>query len=277
MAVEIPTAGLRQTPTCSDPVDADTGFNGGDGTSASSPFLICSYDQLGLMADELGAHYRLGDNIDASAENWTPLGDATNNFEGSLDGGSYVISNLTVEIDATGNQYGGLFGYTGGSAKISNVGLEAINISVTSSGGANGNTYAGGLVGYNYGGSIRNSYAQGSVTSSVSAVSVTAVSYGGGLVGVNDGSITNSYAQGSASASASGYVTTSHSGGLVGYNYGGSIRNSYAQGSVTSSVSAVSVTAVSNSGGLVGRSAGSITNSYASGLCYCYCYYYWYY
>ena len=49
---------------CTNAVGA-TGFNGGDGT-ASTPYLICTYAQLEKMGDDLDAHYRLAQNIDAS-------------------------------------------------------------------------------------------------------------------------------------------------------------------------------------------------------------------
>ena len=50
---------------CSDSVQA-SGFNGGDGTEAD-PYLICNYVQLVKIRDDLSAHYRLTQNIDASS------------------------------------------------------------------------------------------------------------------------------------------------------------------------------------------------------------------
>ena len=91
-------------PACAD-APQSSGFNDGDGASEDTPYLICTYAQLGIMGDDLSAHYALGGNIDASAScggdcgspsgsGWTPVGDAGNNFSGTLDGNGYVISNL---------------------------------------------------------------------------------------------------------------------------------------------------------------------------------------
>ena len=120
-----PGPGPSPDPTCS----TEAGdFNGGDGTTADCPFLIHTYEQLKLISADLTAHYKLGSDIDidagAAGEDWTPIGDnstdsAASRFTGSLDGDGYVISDLTVNIDATGTQYGGLFGYIGSGAEIS--------------------------------------------------------------------------------------------------------------------------------------------------------------
>ena len=74
---------------CSGPAQA-SGFNGGDGT-ATNPWLICTYTQLGNIRNSLNSHYKLGQNIDASAS-WSagsekePGADADSNctpFDGS--------------------------------------------------------------------------------------------------------------------------------------------------------------------------------------------------
>ena len=256
---ENPDDGPAPNSACASAAEA-SGFNGGDGTSASSPFLICAYAQLALMDDSaaaLSAYYKLGDNISATGT-WTPLGDETNSFDGSLEGDGYAISNLMVNISGTGDQYGGLFAYLGSAAKISNVGLTAIDITVVST-NMSGEAYAGGLVGYNNSGSITNSYAQGTVSAASDNTSAgSGESYAGGLVGWNNsGSITNSYA----AASASAVGKSSRSGGLAGFN-SGSITNSYAAGSASAGGELSS-----RGGGLLGwnNSRGIITNSYAVG------------
>ena len=260
-------------------------FNGGDG-SESSPYLICTYAQLDRMRDNLTAHYELGQDIDASPSwsagadgctaydgstvpeinactGWLPVGNSQSRkcdggmddvcFQGHLDGGDHIISNLYLNISGSGETYGGLFGLTGSYAEISNMGLT--NVSVTSSSFIY-NSYVGGLVGRN-GGTISNSYATGAVTSS----SFIYNSYVGGLVGRNGGTISNSYATGAVTSSSSFTDSNSYGGGLVGYNNGyGTISNSYATGEVTSSAYD------SLGGGLVGYSEnGTISNSYATG------------
>ena len=267
----------------------DSGFNGGNG-SESSPYLICTYAQLDKMRDSLTAHYELGQDIDASPSwsagtngctaydgstvpettvctGWVPVGTFETNkcdggtsdvcFQGHLDGGDHIISNLYMNISSGSNaKYAGLFGYTGSQAEISNMGLTDASVTVTSSSSSSSSvfSYGGGLVGRNTG-TISNSYATGAVTSPSSS------SYsGGGLVGYNfQGTISNSYATGEVTSSAS---AASYGGGLVGYNYGGTISNSYATGEVISSAS----TSDSYGGGLVGHNyQGTISNSYATG------------
>ena len=115
-------------PRCADAPQAD-GFNGGDGSEAD-PSLICTYAQLGMMSSSLSAHYALGDNIDASSSNWTPVGDNStgddsSRFTGTLDGRDYMISDLTVNIT---EDYGGLFGYTGEHSEIRSVGLSGLSV-----------------------------------------------------------------------------------------------------------------------------------------------------
>ena len=152
------SSGPPPDPSCSDAPQA-SGFNGGDG-SESAPFLICTYEQLGKMRDELSKHYALGANITATAsENWMPVGNKDNPFHGSLDGKGYEISRITVAISSNAaDQYGGLFGYS--SAALRNIGLTGLDISVTTSNGYV--SYGGGLAGWNTG-TISNSYAKGAV------------------------------------------------------------------------------------------------------------------
>jgi len=171
-------------------------------------------------------------------------------FTGTFDGDNHTISHLTI----TGESYLGLFGQTGSEARISNLGLEAVDVS-----GTGGNV--GGLVGCNL----------GSITSSYSTGSVSGDGCVGGLVGGNGscmvrgsrtswfivdaaGSITNSYSTGT--------VSGDHDvGGLVGWN-AWSIEGMV---SITNSYSTGTVSGVERVGGLVGCNDGSITTSYSTG------------
>jgi hypothetical protein len=125
-------------------------------------------------------------------------------------------------------------GQLSSGAKISNLGLEGVDVNGT------GN-YIGGLVGTN----------SGSITSSYSTGMVTGYSWIGGLAGSNwYGSITGSYS----SDMVSGY---SNIGGLVGLAFYGSISASYSTGTVTGDGLV---------GGLVGSNTyGNIAVSYSSG------------
>ena len=232
--------------------------------------MICTYAQLGMLGDDLSARYELGDNIDASAScggdcgspsgsGWTPVGDAGNNFSGTLDGNGYMISDLFVDISGDD---GGFFGVIGTGAEVRNIGLSNVDVrAANDAGGLAGqndgtisNSYvtgtvsasgsaAGGLVGYNNDGTISNSYAAAAVSTGSDAA--------GGLAGQNDGTISNSYAAGAASGG------TGNAGGLVGYNNGGNISNSYATGAASGGAGSI--------GGLVGSNLGNISNSYAVG------------
>ena len=204
--------------SCSRSVQS-TGFNGGDG-SESSPYMICTYAQLNKMRENLMAHYELGQDINANPSwsagdngctaydgstvpettpctGWVPVGTFETDkcdgetddvcFQGHLDGGDHIISNLYLNISSSGNIYSGLFGYTGSQAKIFNMGLTNASVTVTSS---DRSSHGGRLIGYNSG-TISNSYATGEVdTSSFFS------SHGGGLIGYNSGTISNSYATG---------------------------------------------------------------------------------
>lgn len=249
---------------------------------ATRPFLYSEYStsirnahQLQLMAYNLSASYSLAADVDASetaganpSGMWTtagfsPVGNSTVAFNGSLDGQSHTITDLVINRSATSTV--GLFGQTGGTSAIHDVGLLGGSVTgndtvgslvgynqgsisnAYATGTVTGNSSVGGLVGSRTGGSISNAYASGTVTS--------AGSYVGGLIGLFDGgSISNVHATGTVSSSDVAGVA----GGLVGYNAGGSISNAYATGAVSGTASL---------GGLVGYSytGSSISNAYATG------------
>lgn len=137
--------------------------------------------------------------------NWEPIGTGDNPFTGEFDGGSFVISNLT--IDRLGTDRVGLFGYGEGS-KLINIGL--VNAVVK------GQDDVGGLIGFQSGSIIVNSY----VTGQVSGKSVV-----GGLVGKQRerSKVSLSYAD----ISVVGKGTT---GGLVGSQHRSDIISSYTTG-----------------------------------------------
>ena len=219
----------------------------------------------------LSGYYALGSNIDATAtSSWnsgagfTPIGNPNTPFTGSFNGLGHTVSNLTINLPST--DFVGLFGQVGAyrnpTAVIQNVGLVGASVS-----GQNG---VGGLVGYNYG-TVSNSFAS-------YATGNLRGEYVGGLVGYNYGTVSNSYTTGSVSGTegvgglvglntgeiciiSNSYSTanvsgTEYVGGLVGVS-AGTISNSYATGNVSA--------AAGNLGGLVGENNGTISNSYATG------------
>ncbi|WP_053063312.1 GLUG motif-containing protein, partial [Variovorax paradoxus] len=221
---------------------------------ATRPFLYSEYStsirnahQLQLMAYNLSASYSLAADVDASetaganpSGMWTtagfsPVGNGTVAFSGSLDGQSHTITDLVINRGTTSKV--GLFGQTGSGSVIQGVGLLG--------GSVTGSDEVGSLVGHNEGG-ISNAYATGTVSGANSV---------GGLVGFNfGGSISNAFATGAVNGAGNSV------GGLLGFGYASSISDAYATGAVNGAGNDV--------GGLVGHSAGlngSISNAYATG------------
>ena len=243
----------------------------GDGNS-SHPYIISNIYQLQAIAgvdhtgtaldssistnyvflyganasDQLTKHYKLNQNINASATNtgfwnksavgrdkfvghgWTPIaGKEGESFGGSFNGDGYVISNLNIILRAAATtDTFGLFGTSRGN--ISAVGLENIEMRIqplskvlliynNRFGAEKGN---GGLLGKNeQAGIIQYSYVSGFVNATGDKV--------GGLVGSNEGEISYSYS----TAAVEGRLD---SGGLVGSNTGGGrVLSSYATGNVS--------------------------------------------
>lgn len=210
----------------------------GSGTE-DEPYLVATYSDLKLVAQDLSSVYALTADIDAAASKtdsptgWVPIGTSTNPFTGKLFGRGHKISNLYVNV-TTDNV--GLFGAIA-TGTIDSIGI--VNADIT------GNGNVGGLVGSNRSATISNSYTTGKVNG------VTNV---GGIVGFsNAGTITRSY------STSDVYIQTVSGGGLVGSNnYASVISYSFSAGKIhlsTASTSAV--------GGLAGFLNGTITNSYS--------------
>lgn len=242
-------------------------------------YIIYNINQLQAMRQDLAGNYALGADIDASATNsgsspwgsagFDPIGTAERPFTGSLAGQNYTISNLMINRPSSSNV--GLFGYTGSTANINNVGMK--NSQVT------GQNNAGSLAGYNQG-SIDASFSEkanvtatgsganangglvgnnaGSISNSSSSGNITGISDVGGLAGLNQGTIkaSNSWAQVSnATGAAGGLVGTNQQSGIIKASYSSSI------------VSVVNTSA--QAGGLVGNNLGSISYSNALGRVDC--------
>ena len=218
---------------------------------------------IGYDATRLGGSYLLNNSIDFTetgrvvagtpgsysgmwaGTGFVPIGtDGGSNilnatgFTGSLNGGNFVVNNLTIKRSTA--QYVGLIGFmNSATAAIRNIGLVG--------GLVTGGNRTGALIGDLFNGTVSYVYA----TTSVSSTGP----YTGGLVGLQEStsSISNAYATGSVSS------TGISTGGLVGHLGGGSINNSYATGTVAGGQYA---------GGLVGYegAATSVTSSYATGL-----------
>ena len=255
-------------------------YSGGDGT-AGNPYQISNVADFQLLSatpTDWGKSFTLTANINLSGLTFTqaPIAPDTYNigsdfqgtqFTGTFDGNGHVISNLT--ITASTQDYVGLFGYVGTGGKISNLGVEDVNVT--------GSGAVGGLVGNN--GDWKNGY--GTITSChVTGLVTGTAQYSsvGGLVGNNDkGIVISSYATGSVSGdqdvggliganNSYSTITTCYAaslvsgtydiGGLVGWN-GGALTTCYATGSVSGTVDYI--------GGLVGENGGVLTSCHATG------------
>ena len=246
-----------------------TSFSGGSGT-ADDPYLISTGAELAYLAYAINTnssnsfynkHYRLTNNISLGGLEWDPIGcfyynssntTAARTFNGSFDGGGYVISDFKITTPKQSYyRYFGLFGRTGSESVIKNLGVEncLINVTPTASG-----LYIGALVGYNSG-TVSDCYSSADIRVEYN---VSYSSYVGGLVGYqNNKSVINSSSYGNVTVKAK---SVAYVGGLVGYNYYGETDNCSAYNNVIVDASGVYV------GGLVGfGQSSSATNCYAVG------------
>jgi hypothetical protein len=212
---------------------------------------VSNFKQLLAFGQNATLKFRLTNDLDLSTEHnfYIPY------LAGEFDGNGHKISNLSFNFGFVSNV--GLFGHLAPGGKVTNLGVENVNITggdnvgglagynhgtasnCYSSGTVTGGENVGGLVGWNDEGTVSNSYAAGNVTGT---------SYVGGLGGRNDeGTVSNSYATGNVTG-------TSYIGGLVGYKYYGTVNNCYSSGTVTGN---------SSVGGLVGWNYyGTVSNSF---------------
>jgi hypothetical protein len=166
----------------------------------------------------------------------------------NLASGTITVSNsyATGNVISAGDYTGGLIGCS------DNISTGTIELNTCHSTGTVNSTagFTGGLVGQNIGGTIINCYATGNVNNLV----VISGNHIGGLVGHNymNSSIQTSYSTGRVT----GYNI--NIGGLVGLNDVSTITGSW---HITGDV-----IGVSDTGGLVGNNAGTVTNCSSSGL-----------
>ena len=195
----ISSGGPQPSAACGLAVSSSDFHGKGDGSTAAKPYVICDFAQLRKIKDGLAKHYALGKDIDASSQNWTPIGSKSSRFTGSLDGRAYEVQKLKI----TGTMSSALsiaalafFSYTSSSAVIRNIGLTNVNLNTK-------------------------------------YFSTTTLSSMAGLVGSNSGTIVNSYVTGKVVNTTTGGTPIS-TAGLVGKNeVGGRIENSYAMANVT--------------------------------------------
>ncbi|MCH5353851.1 MAG: S-layer homology domain-containing protein [Acutalibacter sp.] len=217
-------------------------YGGGTGVKGD-PYIIAAAAHLKELADtetDWGAQFLMTEDVDLSelcgeeVGNWKPIGNDSNKFTGTFDGGGYEITGLSINeaTNVTHSIYRGLFGYVdeGGSLK---------NLDV--SGSISGSARIGGIVGYNAG-SVENCSYSGSLIGA---------GFLGGIVGENTGTVTNCRN----TATVSGRLAI---GGIVGnIADSGSVERCYNTGSVTCTSF--------GAGGIAGQSRGMIKNCYNTG------------
>ena len=198
-------------------------FAGGSGT-AEAPYLIANGAQLArfaamvngtldgtqqntaacgkLTADILLNNTEGWENwgSTAPAHTWTPIGNSSQPFTGTLDGDGHSVSGIYINSTEI---YQGLVGYLDNGGTLQNLGVKASYIK--------GDGYVGGVCGMNMMGNVTNCYNTGSVTGSL---------YVGGVCGQNYGTVTNCYNTGNVTGN-DAYV-----GGLCGQNYA-TVSNCY--------------------------------------------------
>jgi hypothetical protein len=215
--------------------------------------LIRDWYDLDAIRDNLGASYRLMNDLDSSTAGYIELASPTANqgkgwqpigaFTGSFDGQGYEIRDLF--INHSGESYVGLFAHIFWTHPVENLGVIE-NVGLVDA-DVTGGRWVGGLVGDNAG-IVNNSYSTGRVTGGWDV---------GGLIGCNSGTVNNSY-------STSNVTGNYYVGGLVGSVTGqatvreGIVSNCYCSGSVTGTARV---------GGLVGSVLGdcTVSNSYSTG------------
>ena len=158
--------------------------------------------QLLAFGQENALKFRLKNDLD--------LGNEPNFYipylAGEFDGDGHQLLNLSFNLDFA--SFVGLFGYLAPGGKVTQVGVDNVNITVGS--------VAGGLVGH-ISGTVSGSYSSGSVTGDYNV---------GGLAGYSNGIVSNSY-------STCNVTGTGRVGGLAGTVGEGTVSDSYSTGNVT--------------------------------------------
>jgi len=271
-------------------------FTDGDG-SAGNPYQVSTINQLQAIDDPeyLDKHFIQVSDIDASpsaefqhGSGFKHIGDRETPFTGSYDGNGFVIRDLHLHIQRSGDSHSGLFGYAK-NARLENITIDNSaqlaqqNESVTEHFAQSlidfqGEPFPpqyvdlseargiGGLAGFNDGGLISNCRFTGRVSGYISH-SV------GGLVGLNTGLIENSVFDGvSAGGSGSGLavvntgtIINSHaSGRFSGMSAYGLVAANY--GEILSSSVNAEISGTFRSAGFVGFNLGGrIEASYSKG------------
>ncbi len=206
-------------------------------TNADGTTTYIVFSKTGLLAwakyvleGNWSTNCTLAANVDITGEEWTAVGNRSNEYTGTFDGNGHTITGLTIKADGTGQQ--GLIGNLGSDGVVKNLTLESVSISDADGGSI------GAVVGYNYG-IVSDCSVSGTIGGSDNI---------GGVVGRNYGTVTNCH-------STCTVTGTSDVGGVVGYN----------NSTVTACYSTGSVNGGSEISGVVGHNNGTVTACYSTG------------
>lgn len=142
-------------------VYADSAFSGGNGTM-DDPYLITSANDFKQLATEVNGgnnysntYFKIPETVTETIElstddGYVPIGNDTNQFEGTFDGGNH-----TINLNLTGERLVGLFGEGGENSNLCNIRTTG-SVSMTG-------YYAGGIVANMYG-NVVNCHNEASVT-----------------------------------------------------------------------------------------------------------------
>jgi len=256
--------------------------NGGDGSSWDNAIEIATAKELAYFAQKLNNnasisygsgnsigpddkgqargfisyYFALAADIDLSDYDWTPIGNATNPFNGNFDGRGHCVNGLKVET-VSGSAYAGLFGCTSVGI-LRNLGVRLADAGIQAN-SADGSAYVGGIAGYAH--NIFNCYVVGEGAIGVSSSEMGDYIYAGGIVGSlgTNSSLANCYATVNVKVESDGRV---YVGGIVGFgNFNSTISHTYATGDVETGT----VDYRRYAGGICGylQTEGTLTNSLA--------------
>ncbi|MDI3320939.1 beta strand repeat-containing protein [Pinibacter soli] len=114
--IAVASFGARPAVTVKIPVSA---FSAGDG-SIAHPYEIASLNDLNRVQYGLNKAYKVIATIDASSQNWSPIGTSAAPFTGSFDGNGQTIK-YAINQPTLDNQ--SFFGYAGAAAVVKNLTL----------------------------------------------------------------------------------------------------------------------------------------------------------
>ena len=256
--------------------------NGDDGSSWDNAIEIATAEELAYFAQQVNNkasiscgngnsidpddngqaggfkdyYFALAADIDLSDYDWTPIGNATNPFNGNFDGRGHCVNGLKVET-VSGSAYAGLFGCTSVGI-LRNLGVRLADAGIQAN-SADGSAYVGGIAGYAH--NIFNCYVVGEGAIGVSSSEMGDYIYAGGIVGSlgTNSSLANCYATVNVKVESDGRV---YVGGIVGFgNFNSTISHTYATGDVETGT----VDYRRYAGGICGylQTEGTLTNSLA--------------